>query len=647
MHDRRKKRAEARERRTDRGKSGSSKRSTTSTLDELMLSPTATKRLEQLPILSIQGKRINGLFNLMKCDVLWDAALSRVARNKGAQTPGVDGLIFKDFSAERMRSLKARVFEGAYRPQPVRRVHIPKANGKTRPLGIPTVEDRLVQEVVRHILERIYEPVFSEHSHGFRPGRSCHTALDHVQAVWTGTKWFVDVDVVGFFDNIDHDILLGLLRRKIDDEKFIDLIRRMLKAGFVEDWKLSPTYSGTPQGGVVSPLLANIYLHELDQFMAMMRARFDKGKARAAPAGYWRLTARMQHRWRRIRRIKAEGRDGDPAIDANLFDIDEARRKRDTLPPRDPFDPNFRRLRYCRYADDFLIGIIGSKQDAREVMTEVRTFLATGLKLEMSAEKSKIVKATDGARFLGYDVVAYTTPRTLKMTRNGRAYKARSPSGIIQLHLPWEKVAKFCAAKEYGNWTTLKARARPALAHCTDAEIVMTYNAELRGFGTYYALAADVKKKLNKLSHIWSTSFGRTMAGKHKRSVTKIFNRLRCGRDYVVRYVVNGTPKSVRLWRSRDLPKRVSPHAEIDRLPNTAVFAQRQERSILRTFTGDGCDVCFAKNVACEIHTLRYLSNVSGLSQAQLTPPTHTHPRVYVCGPCLANLRSRKAARAT
>lgn len=647
MHDRRRKRAEARERRTGRGKSGSSKRSTQSMLDELMLSHTATKRLEQLPILSVQGKRINGLFNLMKCDVLWGAALSRVARNKGAQTPGVDGLIFKDFSAERMASLKARVFEGTYRPQPVSRVHIPKANGKTRPLGIPTVEDRLVQEVVRHILERIYEPVFSEHSHGFRPGRSCHTALDYVQAVWTGTKWFVDVDVVGFFDNIDHDILLGLLRKKIDDEKFIDLIRRTLKAGFVEDWKLKPTYSGAPQGGVVSPLLANIYLHELDQFMAVMRARFDKGKQRAVPAEYWRLTARIQHRWKWIHRLKAKGQGDDPKVAIYMRDIEEAREKRDAMPARDPFDPDFRRLRYCRYADDFLIGIIGSKQDAREVMAQIREFLAMHLKLEMSAEKSKIVKATTGARFLGYDVVAYTAPRTLKMTRGGRTYKARSSSDLIQLQLPWEKVAKFCAAKEYGDWATLKARARPALVNCTDAEIVMTFNAELRGFGTYYALATDVKKKLNKLSYIWSTSFGRTMAAKHKRSVTKIFNRLRCGRDYVVRYVVNGTPKSVRLWRSRDLSPRVSPHAEIDHLPNTAVFARRQNRSILRTFTGDACDLCPAKNVACEIHEIRYLSNVSGLTQEQLTPPTHTHPRLYVCAPCLANLRSRKAARTT
>ena len=262
-------------------------------------------------------------------------------------------------------------------------------------------------------------------------------------------KWFVDVDIVGFFDNIDHDILLDLLRKRIGDEKFIDLIRRMLKAGFVEDWKHNPTYSGTPQGGVVSPILANIYLHELDEFMATVRAGFDKGKQRAAPPEYWRLTGRIQHRWRRIRRLKAEGQGDDSAIDADLRDIETARAQRNALPARDPFDPNYRRLRYCRYADDFLIGIIGSKQDARDVMAKVREFLTTRLKLRMSEEKSKITKATDGARFLGYDVVTYTAACRRQITRNGRAYTARSAADILQLHVPWEKVAKFCADKEY------------------------------------------------------------------------------------------------------------------------------------------------------------------------------------------------------
>jgi RNA-directed DNA polymerase len=200
----------------------------------------------------------------MRSPYLFERAYEKVSLNKGALTPGVDGKTFDGMSLTKLADIAGRVADGTYRFRPVRRVHIPKGNGKTRPLGIPTVEDRLVQEAVRIILEAIYEPVFLDESHGFRPRRSCHTALNLIKKTWTGCKWLIEVDVRGFFDNIDHDVLLTLLKKRIDDDRFIGLIEGMLKAGYMEDWVLGRTYSGTPQGGVVSPLLANIYLHELD-----------------------------------------------------------------------------------------------------------------------------------------------------------------------------------------------------------------------------------------------------------------------------------------------------------------------------------------------------------------------------------------------
>jgi group II intron reverse transcriptase/maturase len=211
------------------------------------------RRIEQLPALSRTGKRINGLHRLMRSPFLFQRAYDRVSRNKGALTPGMDGQTFDGMSLEKLTRLARRVAEGTYRPRPVRRVYIPKANGKMRPLGIPTVEDRLVQEVVRTILEAIYEPVFLPQSHGFRSGRSCHTALEEIRDTWTGTKWLIEVDVRGFFDNIDHGILLKLLEKRINDPRFVGVIEGMLKAGYLEDWVFERTYSGTPQGGVVTP----------------------------------------------------------------------------------------------------------------------------------------------------------------------------------------------------------------------------------------------------------------------------------------------------------------------------------------------------------------------------------------------------------
>src|SRR4051794_14139791 len=213
-----------------------------------MLPDTVTRRLNSIPDLSQQGKRINGLFRLLEGPDLWGQAYEEIASNKGALTKGVTDNTLDGFSPERVKSIVARLKEGTYRFTPVRRVYIPKANGKKRPLGIPTADDKLVQSAVKLLLELVYEPVFSNRSHGFRRGRSCHTALTEVRDVWTGMKWLIEVDVVGFFDNIDHDILIRLLARKIDDPRFLRLIRGMLDAGYLEDWTHHPTYSGTPQG---------------------------------------------------------------------------------------------------------------------------------------------------------------------------------------------------------------------------------------------------------------------------------------------------------------------------------------------------------------------------------------------------------------
>jgi len=201
-----------------------------------MQAATIQRRIESLPTLSRFGRRINGLHRLMRSPCLFERAYEKVSRNKGALTPGVDGKTFAGMSLEKLADIAKRVADGTYRFRPVRRVYIPKDNGKTRPLGIPTVEDRLVQEAVRTILEAIYEPLFLSESHGFRPRRSCHTALNLIKKTWTGCKWLIEVDVRGFFDNIDHDILLGLLKKRIDDDKFIGLIEGMLKAGYMEDW---------------------------------------------------------------------------------------------------------------------------------------------------------------------------------------------------------------------------------------------------------------------------------------------------------------------------------------------------------------------------------------------------------------------------
>ena len=214
-----------------------------------------------------QGKPLERIYRHLFNRDFYLLAYGKLYKNDGAMTPGVtgdtvDGMKMEDIDA----IIEALRFE-RYRWTPVRRVYIPKPNGKKRPLGIPEWSDKVVQEVIRLILEAYYEPQFSDRSHGFRPGRGCHTALTEIDQEWTGTKWFIEGDIAQCFDRLDHQVLLDVLRERLHDNRFLRLIAELLEAGYMEDWQFNTTLSGTPQGSVVSPVLANIYLDQLDRYV--------------------------------------------------------------------------------------------------------------------------------------------------------------------------------------------------------------------------------------------------------------------------------------------------------------------------------------------------------------------------------------------
>lgn len=384
-----------------------------------MLTETMSGRLAALGDLSRQGKRINGRFRLMESPLLWYEAYAHIYANPGAVTKGSDATTMDGFSQERALALIAMLKNGTYHPRPTRRVYIPKADGKKRPLGIPSGDDKLVQEVVRGLLERIYEPVFSNHSHGFRPNRSCHTALDAIDHTWTGVKWLVDVDIQGFFDNINHTLMGTILEKKIDDPRFLNLIGEMLQAGYLQDWTYHKTYSGTPQGGVCSPILANIYLHEMDQFMEHYMETFNQGKERTRNREYTRYTTQIAALRRRWDSLKC-GEDYTELRQTLKEELRQLEAKRHVTPSADPLDAGYKRMRYCRYADDFLIGIIGSRDEAQAVMNVVKSFVQDTLRLSVSKEKSSIQPAKEGAKFLGYWIRTYTGEHVVKKRRGTR-----------------------------------------------------------------------------------------------------------------------------------------------------------------------------------------------------------------------------------
>jgi group II intron reverse transcriptase/maturase len=271
---------------------------------------------------------------------LFLAAYGKIYRNFGAMTKGSTEETVDGMSLQKIHGIIDLLRQERYQWTPVRRVEIPKPNGKMRPLGIPTWGDKLVQEVLRTLLEPYYEQRFSDHSHGFRPNRGCHTALREIRRTWKGTVWFIEGDIKGCFDNIDHRVLLEIIRRDIHDGRVVRLIEGLLGAGYMEDWRYHDTFSGAPQGGIVSPLLANVYLTDLDRYVEdTLIPAYTVGNRRRPDRNYLKLE----------RQIAAAKRRGE------VEEVHRLAQERRLVPSVDGFDPEYRRLRYIRYADDFLL----------------------------------------------------------------------------------------------------------------------------------------------------------------------------------------------------------------------------------------------------------------------------------------------------
>src|SRR3954454_16621034 len=442
-----------------------------------------------------KGLPCDELYRQMFNKSLYLLAYGRSYSNQLAMTPGACDETADGMSEAKIDQVIAAVRGERYRFAPVRRVYIPKKNGRPRPLGLPSWSDKLAGEVVRLLLKAYYEPQFSDHSHGFRKGRGCHTALRKVQETWTGTVWFIEGDISDCFGSTNHEILLGVLAEKIHDNRFLRLIRNMLKAGYMEDWQYHETLSGTPQGGVVSPLLSNIYLHKLDEFVEReLIAQCTRGNSRKVNREYSRLARRRQAARRRGDRAEAR----------------ELARQMRTVPYGDPMDPSYRRLKYIRYADDHILGFIGPKAEAEQIKARLATFLRETLALELNQSKTLITHArTRAARFLGYQITVQHCDTKLT---NG----CRSANGGIALRVPPDVIRAKCAPYRRRG----KPWHRPALQNLPDYDIVRIYGAEYRGIVNYYRLAHDVWR-FGALRWNAETSLLKTLAAKHDSSVSQ------------------------------------------------------------------------------------------------------------------------------
>lgn len=560
---------------------------------------------------------------------MYYAAYQRIYAKEGNMTKGADNATIDHMSISRIEKLIISLKDESYQPIPSRRVYIPKKNGKKRPLGIPTFNDKLLQEVVRMILEAIYEGSFDNNSHGFRPKRSCHTALQQIQKSFNGTRWFIEGDIKGFFDNINHNTLIDILRKRIDDERFLRLIRKFLNAGFIENWVFNKTYSGTPQGGIISPILANIYLDQLDTYMREYIQKFNKGKERADNPERVKFEYGKS---RAVLKLKAvTDREERKSIVKEIKHFDKERAK---IPCGVDMDANFRRLKYVRYADDFLCAVIGTKKEAEAIKQDIKKFLAEKLSLELSDEKTLITHGRKSAKFLGYEIYI----RKSVLTKRNKAGRLTRPfNNKVYLKMPTQVIRKklldygALEIKMHNGKEFYKPKHRPYLINSDDLEILERYNAEIRGIYNFYSIANNCHS-LHTFKYIMEYSMYKTYASKYRSSVVQICKKYKKDGVFTVSYKNRKGQTLKRQFYHDGFKRKKQEYGDCyDRLPVQYFY---HGTSLIDRLKANRCELCGKENVKLDMHHVRKLKDLQGKEDWERHMIARKRKTIALCRSC-------------
>lgn len=559
---------------------------------------------------------------LLRPDIYY-VAYKHLYSNKGAGTKGITDDTADGFSEEYVERIIETIKTEMYQPKPVRRTYIQKSNGKMRPLGLPVFADKLIQEVIRMVLEAIYEPIFSDYSHGFRPARSCHTALAQIKKEFTGAKWFIEGDIKGCFDNINHTVLMEIIGKKIKDARFLKLIRLFLKAGYMEDWKYHETYSGCPQGGIISPILANIYLNELDKYIMKLKKNFDIPAKQQYTQDYTLIIGKRKRLHSRIK--KSSGLEREQlmkeyqSLTSQMFKI----------PAKSCED---KKIKYVRYADDFLIAVNGNRQDCEKIKAQLTEFVSVTLKMELSQEKTLITHSNTPARFLGYDV---RVRRDQQIKPKGK-FKTRSLNNKVELNIPFEdKIEKYLFSngiveqrKDNGKLEPVK---RPSLLTRTDLEIISVYNAELRGICNYYGLASNFNK-LNYFNYLLEYSCLKTLADKHRSKISKVINMYKNGTgEWGVPYETKNGKKRMYFAKYADCKGKTF----TDIIPQQARNYSHDVTTFEKRLKAKVCELCgSADSEKYEIHHVNKVKNLKGKANWERIMIAKKRKTLVVCHEC-------------
>lgn len=549
------------------------------------------------------------LYRLMYRADLYVMAYERIKSKPGNMTKGVDGTTIDGFSMKTIEGIISKMRDESFQFSRARRTYIPKKSGGKRPLGIGSPVDKVVQEVIRMILEAVYDspkaPTFRDTSHGFRPGRSPHTALQEIKRTWHGATWMIEGDIKGCFDNIDHEILIGLLRKRIRDERFLNLIQKALSAGYMEFKVPVNSFVGTPQGSVLSPILANVYMHELDVYVETLRKKYEVRGEKKPSKEYKKLTERIYQLRKKLKTAD------DEAKDALLAKIDAEVQARLNVPVYKD-DGSFVTVKYVRYADDWIVGVNGPKQLALKLRAEIGDFLRDTLKLTLSVEKTHIRHAkTEEAFFLGtrIQIGADGARKTMYVQHHAREESKilrRTTGWHPRLMAPTHKIIQRLAEKGlcYPNGKPKRNRSWTAL---DDDHIIAEYRAVMLGYSNYYSFV-DNRSRFHRIAYIMRYSCVSTLASKHRLTLAQAFARF--GNNPTVKVKTKTGERTVSLQIPTNFQKtNTFLVGEGYQGPETTlrVYWNRRSRSKL----GLACVIC-GKEDDVQMHHIRHVRDMKG-----------------------------------
>lgn len=560
------------------------------------------------------------LYRLMFQSDLYILAYERIKSSPGNMTAGVDGSTIDGFSMKTIENIIRSMRDQSFVFTRARRKYIPKANGKLRPLGIPSPKDKVVQEVIRLILESIYDgdtPSFKDTSHGFRSGRGTHSCLKVIRG-WHSVSWFIEGDIKSCFDLIDHGKLMEVLRKRIKDERFIDLIWKALRAGYMEGYTPMDSLSGTPQGSIVSPILANIFLHELDCFVDSLKAKHDKGERKRANPAY---TAIVKER----RRIKSGKKVATPET---LRQLEQQMRKTPSLMHD---DPNYVRVKYARYADDWIIGLDGSKALAEELKRDIKNFLAGTLKLTLSEEKTHIRNArSEEAFFLGTVLrigIKGAEPKHKRVkTASGKEFVKRTTGHTTRMEAPIQKLIARLAERGFCSRDGTPLCKRGWIYLDLD-QIVKQYNSVLEGLRNYYSFV-DNYNALKYIQHILQQSALHTFCRKLQVRKPTVYKRFGVNLAIPVRDKEGKVSKIISLKLSSDWKPNKMRFQEGEALDKASAHFTLRTRSKLE----EDCCIC-GETEGIEMHHLRHVRKGKSTGFARVMSSLN-RKQIPVCGQC-------------